>query len=495
MRLHPKNALILVLTLLPLSCSRLRPPASALDRLKPCASAEGPTDAYCGKMDVWEDRAARAGRKLALKVIVLPGLRREPAPDPIFFLAGGPGQGAAKMARQIRELFRTLQTDRDIILVDQRGAGDSSPLDCKLDDDKLDQNPQVGVEKLLACLAGYKAKADVRHYTTSIAMDDLDDVRRFLGYSRINLYGGSYGTRAAIVYTLRHAASVRSVVLDGVAPTDMRIPLYMARDGQRALELLLRDCERDAACRQRFPALGDRLTRLLARLDTKPQRVRVIHPRTGAEVEIDVKRSTISGALFGALYSAQMSTLVPLLIERADKGDFQGFLALGTANEGVTENMSFGMSFSILCSEDAPRIEPGAIQREAAGSFLGVEAAEWRMKVCDSWPRGQVDSAYYDSPPIDAPALILSGELDPVTPPSWGEQVASHWKNARHVVVPGSGHGVFVNGCVMKLIRSFLDQAGAANLNVECIGRVRRPPFFLGPSGPDPQGAPGAATR
>jgi pimeloyl-ACP methyl ester carboxylesterase len=487
MRLRATYALTFVLMLPPLSCSRFRPPPSALDRLKACANAEGPTDAYCGRMDVWEDRAARTGRKLGLKIIVLPGLRREPAADPIFFLAGGPGQGAAKMARQIRELFRTLQTDRDIVLVDQRGSGDSSPLDCKLDDEKLDQNPQTGVEKLLACLEGYKAKADVRSYTTSIAMDDLDDVRRFLGYSRINLYGGSYGTRAAMVYTRRHAASVRSVVLDGVAPTDMRIPLYMARDGQRALDLLLRDCERDAACRQRFPALGDRLTRLLARLDAKPQRVRLIHPRTGAGIEINVKRATVSGALFGALYSAQMSTLVPLLIERADQGDYQGFLALATASEGIGENMSFGMSFSILCSEDAPRIEPGDILREAAGSFLGADMAEWRMKVCASWPRGQVDSAYYDSPPVDAPALILSGELDPVTPPSWGEQIASHWKNARHVVVPGSGHGVFVNGCVMKLMRNFFNQAGAASLNTECIARVRRPPFFLGPSGPDPQ--------
>src|SRR5437867_8765148 len=154
--------LVLLALLLTAACSRLRPPASALDRLKPCSSAEGPTDAYCGKLEVWENRAARSGRKLSLKIVVLPGLRRQPAPDPIFFLAGGPGQGAAKMARQVRELFRSLQTDRDIVLVDQRGAGDSSPLDCKLDDDKLDQDPQTSVKKLRACLAGYKAKADVR---------------------------------------------------------------------------------------------------------------------------------------------------------------------------------------------------------------------------------------------------------------------------------------------------------------------------------------------
>src|SRR6266481_3209690 len=333
--------LVFLLFLLCPSCSRLRPPASALDRLRLCPSADGPTDAYCGKVDVWEDRAAGSGRKLALKVILLPGLRREPAPDPLFFLAGGPGQSAAKMARQVREIFRNVQADRDIVLVDQRGTGGSGALDCKPDqEDKLDQDPQAGLVRLRACLAGYRAKADVRRYTTTLAMDDLDDVRQFLGYSRINLYGGSYGTRAAIVYLRRHAARVRSVILDSVAPTDMRIPLYMARDAQRALELLVRDCSLDPACRQRFPALGERLDRLLARIGARPKRVRVTHPRTGAEVEIDVKRSTIASVLFAALYSPQTAALLPLLIERAGKGDYQGFLALGSAGDTVSENMS-----------------------------------------------------------------------------------------------------------------------------------------------------------
>ena len=295
MRRLPAYNTLLFLVLLSPSCSRLRPSASALDRLRLCPSADGPTDAYCGKVDVWEDRAAGSGRKLALKVVLLPGLRREPAPDPLFFLAGGPGQGAAKMARQVREIFRNVQADRDIVLVDQRGTGDSGALDCKPDpEEKLDQDPQAGIERLRACLAGYRAKADVRRYTTTLAMDDLDDVRQFLGFSKINLYGGSYGTRAAIVYARRHAARVRSVILDSVAPTDMRIPLYMARDAQRALELLVRDCSLDQACRQRFPALGERLDRLLNRLGARPQRVRVTHPRTGADVEIDLPGYAVS---------------------------------------------------------------------------------------------------------------------------------------------------------------------------------------------------------
>ena len=485
-----KTLLLLVAALVLPSCSRFQPQPSAVDHLKPCSNAEGPTDAYCGKFDVWENRSARSGRKIALKIMVFPGLRRNTAADPLFFLAGGPGQGAAKLAKQVRELFRNVRIDRDLVLVDQRGTGDSGPLVCKHDDsEKLDQTPQAGIEDLRACLAVEQTKADLRLYTTTIAMDDLDDVRRFLGYTRINLYGGSYGTRAAIVYTRKYGPNVRSVVLDGVAPTDMRLPLYMARDGQRALDLMLRDCQQDSGCRQRFPALGDRLTRLLDRLDKHPQHVHIVHPRTGAEFDIDVKRLMISGALFSALYVPQMSALLPLLIERAEKNDFQGFLALGSSGDGVAENMAEGMHFSVVCSEDAPRILPGSIQREAAHTFLGAEMAEWRIKPCDFWPRGVVDQTYYESPQIDVPALILSGELDPVTPPSWGQQAASHWTNSRHVVVPGTGHGTIASGCVVNLLRQFVNQGSTANLNVDCVQRVRREPFFLGPSGPDPQGA------
>jgi pimeloyl-ACP methyl ester carboxylesterase len=488
-RLMWRPTTLFIVLLLP-ACSRLRPPAPAIDRLKPCTTDEGPADAYCGKVEVWEDRQAKSGRKLGLKVVVLPGLRREPAPDPLFFLAGGPGQGAAKMAKRMREFFRGLRTNRDIVLVDQRGTGDSNPLTCQFVEENLDQEPQVGIDRLRACLASYTEKADVRLYTTPVAMDDLDDVRKHLGYSRINLYGGSYGTRAAIVYARRHAPHVRSVILDGVAPTDMRLPLYMARDGQRALELMLRDCEKDPACRQRFPALGERVKKLLAGFDSRPPRLRLTHPRSGADAPVTIRRHAIAGLLFAALYSPQMTSLLPLLIERAEKGDYQGFFALGAAFDGVEENMAHGMHFSVVCAEDAPGIPADAVMRETAGTFMGATIAEWRLKPCQFWPRATLESGYYESAFPEVPALILSGDLDPVTPPSWGEHVASKWKNARHVVVPGAGHGTTGSGCVMNLLRQFVNEASAAKLNPDCVKRINRPPFFLGPSGPDPQGTP-----
>ena len=473
------------------SCANLRHP-SALDHLKPCTSSQGPSDAYCGTLDVWENRAAKAGRIISLKIVVLPALKQESSPDPLFFLAGGPGQGAAELAGLLQEPFRPIEASRDIVLVDQRGTGKSNPLECKSEqkendeDDSTDDPVPAMLKRLHACLDSYKNKADVRQYTTSIAMDDLEEVRQYLGYSKINIYGGSYGTRAAIVYVRQHPASVRSVVIDGVAPPDILLPLYLARDSQRALGLLFRDCENDAACAKRFPHLRDRFQVLLDRLTAHPEHVRYVHPRTGEEKELDAKRLTITGSLFAALYSPLTSAMLPLLIEQAEKGNFTGFLALGAAFDPTAATIAQGMHFSVVCSEDATQIAPGAVARETANTFLGAEVAEDRLKPCEFWPRGQVDAAYFENTPSDVPALILSGELDPVTPPVWGRQIAAVWKNSKHIVVPNTGHGTWSSGCVLKLIGQFLDAGSAAHLDSSCINKIKRPPFFLTPAGPDP---------
>lgn len=484
--------LLLLSMLLLSSCAGLRE-TSALDRLRPCRTAEGPTDGYCGSVDVWENRAARSGRRIALKILVLPALKQDFARDPLFILAGGPGQGAVELARQLQAPFRPIETGRDIVFVDQRGTGQSNPLNCKppKGTEAQDESPAAVAHQLHVCLDSYKDKADVTRYTTDIAMDDLDDVRQFLGYAKINLYGGSYGTRAAIVYVRRHPDHTRAAILDGVAPPDMRLPLYMARDSQRALDLLLRDCAQDPGCNRRFPNLRPRLQALLDRLGAHPRHVTYVHPRTGLAKDLDVKRLTLTSILFASLYSPDTSAMLPLLIEQAENGNFTGFLALRTAADELSKNMSLGMQFSVLCSEDAPRIQAGAVEREATGTFLGSELADLRLEPCDFWPHAPMDPAYFNIPPSDMPALILSGEFDPVTPPSWGQQVAAQWKNSRHLVVPAAGHGAAAYGCVMKLMARFLNDGSALNLDASCVDRLKRPPFFLGPSGPDPMGGGG----
>ena len=187
-------------------------------------------------------------------------------------------------------------------------------------------------------------------------MDDLDDVRAFLGYDRINLYGGSYGTRAALVYLRQHGEHVRSIVLDGVAPTDMRLPLFTARDAQHALDNALVDCDAEPACRRAFPEMATRIRRLIASLEQHPRRVRIVHPRTGIGEEVTVDARLVASVIFSALYSPLTASIVPALVDRAEQNDFQGLFALALASEDAGENMSIGMQLSVLCSEDASQV-------------------------------------------------------------------------------------------------------------------------------------------
>lgn len=485
-----RYSLVLLALGLSFACGHPAAPA-AIDRLHPCATEEGPTDAYCGTYTVFENRETRHGRTLDLKIIVLPALGNEPYPDPLFFLAGGPGQGAAELARPLRELFRRVQADRDIVLVDQRGTGKSNPLNCKSDDDSLavlNEPLETSMTRLRRCMEGLDA--DLRLYTTTIAMDDLDEVRAHLGYETINLYGGSYGTRAALVYLRRHEATVRSVILDGVAPPDMRLPLFFARDAQRALDRLLADCDKDEACRAKHPELSRRLGALVAALDAAPAQVRLTHPRTGIAEDVSVDGEFVVNVLFGALYSPLTSTLLPELIARAERHDFQGLLALATASDG-TQNMSIGMQLSVVCAEDFPRISQDQIDEAAADTVFSTHLLRARMKACEFWPKGDVAASYYEPVRSAVPTLVLSGDLDPVTPPEWGESVLPHLANARHIVVPATGHGAIMTGCGIRIAQQFIATASVERLDTSCLQALSRPPFFLTPAGPDPAGTKG----
>jgi pimeloyl-ACP methyl ester carboxylesterase len=329
-------------------------------------------------------------------------------------------------------------------------------------------------------------EADLRLYTTTIAMDDLNDVRQHLGYDTINIYGGSYGTRAALVYLRRHEPTVRSVIVDGVAPTDMRLPLFFARDAQRALDRLLADCEASEVCRSKHPRLSERLRSLVNELQAAPAKVRLTHPRTGIAEDVEVDGEFVVNVLFGALYSPLTSTLLPELIARAERRDFQSLLALATANEGSADNMAIGMQLSVICAEDYPRITPEQMARAGADTVFSTHLMTARMRACEFWPKGEVASSYYEPIKSEVPVLVMSGDLDPVTPPEWGESVLPHLTNARHIVVPATGHGAIMTGCGMRIATQFINAASVANLDTSCLQALRRPPFFLSPAGPDP---------
>jgi pimeloyl-ACP methyl ester carboxylesterase len=455
--------------------------------LTPCRLEGLASQALCGTYEVYEDRAAKTGRKIPLRVVVVPALAAQAEPDPLVLLAGGPGQAATRV--QVLLAVERIRRKRDIVLVDQRGTGDSNPLECEphpLEAGLAARFDDTGaVEKLRKCREGWAA--DVRHYTTPEAMDDLDEVRAALGYDKVNLWGVSYGTRAALVYMRQHPDRVRTAILDGVAPMSLYLPLNAPRDGQKALDALLAHCAKDAACAKAYPDLRPRTEALLAKLESEPVHVSVPHPRTGVPEELVLTRRAFVSELFSQLYSPEVASLVPLMLDRATRGDWAPFVALSVGlSESAGHTVSHGLYYAVVCTEDAPFYDAAAVRREAQGTWFGPDMGLETLAVCEGWPRGTLPQGYREPVVSDVPTLLLSGELDPVTPPAWAEEAKRTLRHSLHVVVPGVGHNTVGADCARSLMGELLVKGSVEGLTPACGPSLTRPPFFTSFAGPVP---------
>jgi pimeloyl-ACP methyl ester carboxylesterase len=421
---------------------------------------------------------------------VLPALARNKLPDPLVFLAGGPGQSAIALAGPLSRMLARFGNRRDIVLVDQRGTGRSAPLMCEDEPatvplrDSADMQRQV--QRALHCLQRLQAlpHGDLRQFATHIASADLDAVRLALGAPRLNLIGASYGTRAALDYLRQYPQAVRRVVLDGVAPADMVLPEAAAVDAQAAFDALLRACEADAFCATRHPALRDSWQTLLTRV---PFPVQVNHPLSGRPEALVLTSDMLFGMVRTALYSPTLASGLPAALQAAAAGQLAPLLGLSSAlpvGRG-DEALAQGMHFSVICAEDMPRaaaVAPPAVD-------FGAGLAPLYRQVCAEWPRTAVPAAFYDVPTAPVPVLLLSGGIDPATPARHAARVAKALgANARHEVVPNAGHGLLSLPCLRDVVFRFIDAASdAAALQVDtaCAQAMPRPSPFQ-PPGPPP---------
>lgn len=436
----------------------------------------------CGTLPVPENPNRPDGRQIALNIVRLPAIAADPEPDPLFVLAGGPGQAATEVIQSLGR-FRTLvNRKRDIVFVDQRGTGKSAPLDCVFEEDlelTLEQAMAAQQARLKECLDGYDA--DLRWYTTPWAMDDIDTVRRVLGYDRINLWGGSYGTRAGLVYLRRHPETVRTLVLDSVAPVGINLPHHMLADSDRALRRLFEHCAADPACEQRFGDLATRTRQLIADLDVNPRRVDIEDPLTQETLSVTMSGQLLAGFLRLGLYSRELGPIMPWLIDALANGDYRPAAVLFQSGGEMQESISLGMQFTVLCAED---IGQGADEIPADESILQLRQTESMAAICDFWPAGELPDNYREPVASDKPVLLLSGDLDPVTPPRWGERAAESLSNSLHLVVPGSHHGASRFGCVPRLIDEFIAAGDGAALETDCIQRIQPAAPFVSSAGP-----------
>ncbi|MGH9321427.1 MAG: alpha/beta fold hydrolase [Vicinamibacteria bacterium] len=442
--------------------------------------------ARCGSYRVPEDRSNEDGREIELRVAVVPAVSRSPAPDPLVFLTGGPGQAASETYVALAPAFHRVNRDRDVVLVDQRGTGGSNALRCPDENDLALLDEKAVSQWVSRCLA--ELEADPRFYTTGIAMHDLDDVREALGYETVNLYGLSYGTRAALTYLRMFPHRVRTAILDGVVPPTETLGLDVAKDAQRGLDLMIARCSRDPSCVEAFGGLPGIVDEVMERLET-PVSLTLRHPRTGERETLSFGREMAAYAIRLLSYSQETAALLPLLLRSAADSDLQPLAAqfLITTTQ-VSETMSTGMGISVLCSEDFPFFEKEAIRESNRGTYLQDLQTDSLKLVCPLWPRGEIPDDFKSPVHSKAPVLLLSGEADPVTPPSNGDLVLSQLgaENARHLVARGQGHIVIHRGCIPRLALEFIEAGGFAGLETGCVEDIEGQPFFTSYAGPDP---------
>lgn len=487
-RVQALSALALAFFVQPLPAAE---PTSTLP-LQPCrleaAVGAGATDAYCGWLEVPEDRNRPQGRRIRLHVARVPALSLSPAPDPLVFITGGPGQAPSEEYPTFGAAFERIRRVRDIVLVDQRGTGRSHRLHCKYSEETevASSDRERWRAETQRCLRSLDA--DVRFYTTSVAVADLEAVRAALGIEQWNLWGGSYGTRVAQHYLRRYPARVRTVILDGVVPPELILGPGVPLDAQRALDAILTRCERDVLCAKAFPNVKAEFANLREWLAT-PRDIEYPNPVTGLSERMSFGVPQLAGVVRLLSYSDETAALLPYLIhytsETQDLSPWAGQFKLLVSPLG--ERLANGMQNAVVCTEDVPFMTADEkSDRTLVNSYLGREFVTSLREICANWPRGVLDADLHAPLRSSVPALLISGENDPVTPPSYGERAAQAFERGRHIVVSGQGHINSATGCMPILLERFILNKDAGKLDTSCLDHVAAAPFLLSPTASAP---------
>ncbi len=414
--------------------------------------------------------------------VVLPALDPSTKKSPIMLLTGGPGQAGVELAAQINYALADLGKSRDIILIDQRGTGKSHPLACT---PEVELDPYSQASQLLApqeledCLAALTG--DLRQYNTENAIRDFDAVRAALGYQQVNLYGVSYGTRAALTYMRMFPQAIRSVVLDGVIATGQPIGLF-GQSTEQSFNLLLANCQKNSACQQAYPDLAKEFSQVNEQLAQSAVTVDIPHPRLGTRIQLVMDQAKFIHIINQQLYSADMRSLLPLAIHQASLGNFLPLVGL-LAARGEQQKIYQALYFNIVCNEDFPRITPQDFVQDADNGFAGNLLQLPLQEVCPLWPKYQVSNDFTHLIKAKLPTLLLSGELDPVTPPSQGEKVAQQLTNSLHISVKNTGHGVVMSTCAIDIMKMFLDDLLVKPLDISCLEKVPEMSFITSLNG------------
>jgi len=419
----------------------------------------------CGLLFVPEVRGKAGSRTIRLPVMVFRSRSARPAPDPLVFVPGGPGNSNVARRRSGRRI--PLLDERDYVVLEPRGARHSQPaLECpetnqlkgEIAAGRLRDPPATAAlaEAAAACRQRLVADGvDLDGYSSAALADDLEDLRVALGYPSWNLHGLSYGTRVVLTALRRHPDGVRSVVLDSVLPPEVNFDEVSAFNLLRSLNLVFDGCAIDRRCGTAFPDLRRRFAELVDRADREPLPLELRDGDRGRATE--VRGAQVVDALYAALHDEQELPLIPRLIAEAAEGRYARLAALVKANQGPS-SFTWGLRYSVWCSEESPFEDAGRVasQLSPALGLAGIDETTARAEVCRAWDVTPAPAVENEPVRSSVPALVFAGEFDPDTPPQWGRQVLSGLSRAFYVEMRGKSHGAAFDECAAKIESAFL---------------------------------------
>ena len=471
-------------TTTPTSTTTTEPPYDPQLRDGDCAELGVADGLRCEVLVVPEDRADPTGRQVELPV-VRTAAASQAEDAPVVVLHGGPGGGVVESWASWTTVLDDL--GHQLVLYDQRGGGRARPrLDCPEHTAALSadlatagawrQEHAAVAEALGDCHDRLTASGvDLDDYDTPSSTRDLEDLRRALGVEQLTLVGSSYGTRLALDYLRTHPERVAALVLDGADPPDA-LGVATSTRAEDAVDRVLRACEQDVDCAQRYPDLRAAFERATASFDAAPREVAVFGP-DGAPSTMAVTGDDLFAGLYVAAYDSDVIPLLPSLIS-AIEGD--GGTILDTFASRVVPALSAtaaGAFLSIDCADAGGSNVPEAPDGAADPGRASTLALAGSLPYCDRWPVEPVDEGFREALQLDdpPPVLVVSGELDPITPAEVGERVAEEL-DGHHVEVPRGGHAAMLAApCAQQVLRSFLVEPESPDL--DCVEEMRPDPF------------------
>lgn len=434
-----------------------------------------PEEARCLTVSVREVPGDPTSRLISVRAVVLAGHGQKPFREPLLVLQGGPGVPGTGMATNFWRRA-PLRERRDMIFIDQRGTSGPHILNCA----SLDRLNFLGAlfpaDHIGACRARLEKRANLGTYTMSASTEDLEAIREALGVGAWSIYAVSFGTRLAQTYARRYPARTRSVILDGVVPFDAHLAGDLAQSMEESLAWVTGRCDKDADCARQYPDTKRTLFQLAARLDSAPSTVNITDS-LGRRLSGRFGRWDLAYAVRGMLYGPLAAAIPAWANDAKQTGDFSAFaMVYWQRTRWVGDSSSVPLHLGVYCAEDLPFHDDADVRRRARGTFIGDDYFDEYRNACKAWPMPRAAAEMREAWRSSIPTLLISGERDPVTPPSYGDRVGKTLGRHRHIVVPGGGHAE-QSLCKTGVLARFLNEGLVGVSSRTCLESDQFPPW------------------